>query len=224
MIELSSPADQVVLELFKGVCAILANGVAGDVAEFGTMTGLTARALALSVNYIGKLGGGDAALQLHLFDSFEGLPEPEEADSQSPMVLAGGWGKGTHVGLTAEQLMAECASQLDPSRIRIFEGWFSNTIPLIPAGTSYALIHVDSDLYSSARDVLFGLFERGMVAEGAMIFFDDWNCNHASPRFGERRAWRECVEEFGVEYSDRGDYGLVSHKMIIHGYRGLRLA
>lgn len=219
MAQLDNPADMVAPELFKGVCAIEANGVEGDVAEFGTMTGATARALAMAVNFIGRQG--DTGRQLHLFDSFEGLPEPGEEDKPSPLVQAGGWGRGTHVGLSAEELRTQCAAELDPDRIRIFEGWFSDTIPTIPEGTSYALIHVDSDLYSSAKDVLFGLFERGMVAEGAMIFFDDWNCNCASPNFGERRAWRECVEAFAIEYSDIGDYGLVSHKMIIHGYRGL---
>ena len=123
--------------------------------------------------------------------------------------------------MTAKELLARCTEKLDPRRIRVFEGWFKDTIPTVPPGTSYALIHIDSDLYSSAKDVLDGLFSRGMVAEGAMIYFDDWNCNRCSPRFGERRAWRECVEEFGVEYSDLGDYGLVSHKLIVRGYRGL---
>ena len=221
MVNFVSPSFRVTPELFKGVCAIHANGVEGDVAEFGTMTGTTAHTLALALKFVSTQSPDAPSRQLHLFDSFKGLPQPEEADSQSPLVISGEWGKGTHVGLSSEELLARCVTELDADRIRIFEGWFSDTIPTVPVGTSYAMIHIDSDLYSSARDVLFGLFDHRMVADGAVIFFDDWNCNKASPRFGERRAWRECVEEFAVEYSDLGDYGLVSHKLVVHGYRGL---
>ena len=216
-----SAAERVMIELIRGVCAIHANWVEGDVAEFGTMTGATARTLAEALGVVRGKEKWASPRQLHLFDSFEGLPEPDAVDGNSPAVVSGSWGKGTHVGLNAKELFERCAAKLAPRRIKVFEGWFKDTIPTVPQGTTYALVHIDSDLYSSAKDVLDGLFSRGMVAEGAMIYFDDWNCNRCSPRYGERRAWRECVEEFGVEYTDMGDYGLVSHKLIVHGYRGL---
>jgi hypothetical protein len=46
-------------------------------------------------------------------------------------------------------------------------------------------------------DALVPPFGRGMISEGAVILFDDWNCNRANPAFGERRAWREYPGGFG---------------------------
>jgi hypothetical protein len=31
--------------------------------------------------------------------------------------------------------------------------------------------------------------------DGCVILFDDWNCNRASPNYGERRAFREFMQE-----------------------------
>lgn len=86
----------------------------------------------------------------------------------------------------------------------------------------YALVHIDSDLYESARDVLNYLFGHRMIAEGALLFFDNWNCNRGSPEFGERRAWSECVVKYRVRYSDEGAYGVFSHRFLIHSYKQRR--
>jgi hypothetical protein len=58
-----------------------------------------------------------------------------------------------------------------------------------------------------------------MVSPGAVIHFDDWDCNRADPGLGERRAWSEAVSKFGIEYSDCGQYGWGSRKVIVHSYR-----
>jgi hypothetical protein len=78
------------------------------------------------------------------------------------------------------------------------------------------MVHLDCDLYSSTVEVLDHLFTRGHVAEGAVLFFDDWNCNRSSPQFGQRRAWRETCEKHRVEYSDGGDYAVLGHKFLVH--------
>jgi hypothetical protein len=104
-----------------------------------------------------------------------------------------------------------------PDRVRVFEGWFRDTLPTTP-DLPYGLIHIDSDLYVSAMDVLDFLFSHRRVAEGALIFFDDWNCNRGSLEFGERKAWREIVDKYNVVYSDEGAYALFSHKFIVHSY------
>ena len=79
------------------------------------------------------------------------------------------------------------------------------------------MVHLDCDLYSSTSEVLEQLFSRKLLAEGSVVCFDDWNCNRSSPRFGQRRAWREAVEKYGVGYSDCGDYAVLGHKFIVHG-------
>ena len=58
-----------------------------------------------------------------------------------------------------------------------------------------------------------------MISEGAAIFFDDWDTNRSSPQFGQRRAWKELVARYRIDYSDHGEYGLGAHKFIVHSYR-----
>lgn len=196
---------------------ICSAGVTGDVAEFGTMTGKTAVDLARA------LAAFDDSRTLLLFDSFEGLPAAEaSADVEAPHVQAGTWSAGTCRGVTSRQLLRMCRRYLAESRIRIREGWFSETLPALEPQTRLALLHVDSDLYQSARDVLEHCFGGGVISPGAAVHFDDWDCNRADPRFGERRAWAEAVDRFAVEFSDCGQYGWGGRKFLVHAYRGVQ--
>jgi O-methyltransferase len=69
-------------------------------------------------------------------------------------------------------------------------------------------------------DALVPLFERNQISEGAIILFDDWNCNHASNKFGERKAWYSDLRtRFFIQFSDEGSYGVAGHKFIIHNYK-----
>jgi hypothetical protein len=212
--------------LSEGVAACYGFDVEGHIAEFGTMTGATARGLARAIASCDAHMAhavavyGQARRELHLFDSFEGLPATDNpVDAESPHVQDGVWAAGTCRGLTPAELRAEVQAFLPEDRVRIFPGWFADTVPALPAATRYALIHVDGDLYVSARDVLAGLFGRGLVQPGAYVFFDDWSCNRADPARGERRAWAECVERFGIEASDQGRYGIFARCFTVHGYR-----
>ena len=78
------------------------------------------------------------------------------------------------------------------------------------------MLHLDCDLYSSTYEVLDYLLAHGHVADGALLFFDDWNCNRASPRFGQRKAWAEIVNKYALEHSDAGEYAMLGHKFFVH--------
>lgn len=209
---------EVYRKLEGGVEYVCRNAVEGEIAEFGTMTGLSASVLARALGAEQSHRGGERFL--HLFDSFEGLPvATAEPDRNAPLVQAGIWAAGTCRGVSPDELRAMCARFLPPSRIAIHPGWFSASLPAVPDRTRFALIHVDCDLYQSTLDVLVHVFSRGMVSEGAALFFDDWNCNRASRVLGEQRAWAEVVERFRIEYSDSGEYGITGRKFLVHAYR-----
>jgi hypothetical protein len=192
-------------------------GVEGDIAEFGTMTGLTAVEMARTIAAYKQPRWVERTL--HLFDSFEGLPESQAtADVESPHVKTGAWSAGTCRGLTADELLARCAKHLPQDRIAVHAGWFKDTMAQLPRETKLGLLHIDSDLYQSAWDVLHHAFSERLIAEGAIILFDDYDCNRASPLYGERRAWEEIVKTFRVEYSDGGAYGSVARKFLVHSY------
>ncbi len=98
---LSNPTSpEVYNRLSEGVYYVFGMGVEGDIAEFGTMSGRTAVALAASLNYCNNtlsdsdlLHGFKEPRKLWLFDSFEGLPQARtNVDQSSPHVASGIWG------------------------------------------------------------------------------------------------------------------------------------
>jgi hypothetical protein len=99
------------------------------------------------------------------------------------------------------------------------EGWFKDTVTTLPSTQRFAFIHFDGDLYQSTIDAIGHLFAEGLISNGAMICFDDWNCNQASPGHGERRAWRELTAQYGVTHSEWRSYSSMGKAFFIHDYR-----
>lgn len=206
--------------VYRSIEYAIGAGVDGDIAEFGTMSGDTAAALAKGLADYGRLYGyadvanGFPTRALHLFDSFEGLPESDsEADRTAPHVAAGLWAAGTCRGISPQQLNARYVGE---DRVRVHVGWFRDTLPLLARDTKFAVVHIDCDLYQSAYEVLDHLVGNRMLSDGAMLLFDDWNCNRASPAHGERKAFAEIQRKYGLHVSDVGHYGFAAKRMIVH--------
>ncbi|MEI9991453.1 MAG: TylF/MycF/NovP-related O-methyltransferase [Rhizomicrobium sp.] len=192
--------------------------VEGDIAEFGTMSGSTAQALATAM-LAAERWVGPSFKRLHLFDSFEGFPEINaQVDMSSPHVQKGVWARGTCKFLSFEELKRVVERVLPARRVEMHEGWFADTVNVLPNNTRFSLIHFDGDLYQSMIDALDPCFAKGFVSEGAMICFDDWNCNRASNKYGERRAWEELVSKYKIQFSMSGDYSWGCTKVIVHAY------
>src|SRR5579864_2775032 len=103
----------------------------GDYAQFGVWRGRTARIIAALTS---------KGRKLHLFDSFEGLPEDWIASK-----------KAGHFSLSPDQIPT-----FDPKVAVIHKGWFKDTVPPFVADMKepLAFLHMDADLYSSTVDVL----------------------------------------------------------------------
>ena len=196
--------------------------VVGDIAEFGTMGGFTARTIATAMVFDPRRQPTAPLRRLRLFDSFEGLPEiTSDVDKMSPHVLSGSWSKGGCKVLAASELRAQVGGVLSAKRFEIHEGWFADTVKALPPETRFAMIHFDGDLYQSTIDALEPCFARGFISPGAVFLFDDWNCNHADPAYGERRAWGELVDRFQIKATHCGDYSELGTKFIVHSYDGV---
>lgn len=124
------------------------------VLEFGVFKGDTVRQLR---NLF------DKHFQVFGFDSFKGLPED--------WVFRGGKQR-----IKAKIMATNIIPKIDG--VKIFPGWFIDTIPqYIKVGAApIALIHIDCDLYSSTKEVLFGLND--FIKSGTIIVFDEWIYNH----------------------------------------------
>lgn len=165
----------------------------GDIAEFGTCTGVTAKIIAERMNDWGY------STHLHLFDSFEGLPEIDsEVDLTSYEVkdfkhwASGGMAPPSY---TVEGIRNTISKIIPPNHLFIHKGFFSETFNEDTLPNKLSIIHIDCDLYQSALEVLTRVFEYGLIQDGTMILFDDYNCNRAHPNYGERLAFREVLEK-----------------------------
>src|ERR1700730_4539949 len=108
------PANEIAKTLTLCVQYINSSHVNGDIAEFGTMGGFSARTLAMAMVFdlqrqpLGRSASGENPFRkLRLFDSFEGLPEiTSPIDQMSPHVVSGAWAKGGCKVLGAPELRA----------------------------------------------------------------------------------------------------------------------
>jgi hypothetical protein len=152
--------------------ALFETQVSGHYLEFGVFSGGTIRYLARRRPNV----------TFHGFDSFEGLPE-----------AWGGFSLGNRAFSRKGQL-----PRVPPS-VRLYKGWFSETIPTWSHTTSgpVAFIHIDCDLYSSTVAILGGLSDR--LQPGTVILFDEY-FNYAGWRNHEFKAWQEFVASRGVKY------------------------
>ena len=62
---------------------------------------------------------------------------------------------------------------LVPSNCRLTPGWFRDTIPefLRQRDDAIAFVNIDCDIYSSTREVLFGLGDQ--LSPGTVLYFDE---------------------------------------------------
>ncbi|GAA0572007.1 hypothetical protein GCM10010172_65670 [Paractinoplanes ferrugineus] len=155
--------------------------VPGAVVELGCNAGLTSVWLAQIIQDL------DPARELHLFDSFEGLPAPGELDTYLD--------KGDCSAARSE-VEANFATWKLPQP-RIHPGWFDRTLPeSCPPQIAFA--YLDGDFYDSIMTSLENVYPR--LAPGGVILVDDYCDLDANPR-----AWnglpgvkKACDTYFGV--------------------------
>lgn len=177
----------------RAIKLIKMNRIYGDIAEFGTFRDFTARIIAMLMRSEGY------PAHLHLFDSFEGLPPiTSNVDYACDEVAVDGvWYDGAMaVAPQTPQLIRNVLhTVMNPSYLHIHEGYFEQTLSRNLFSRKLALVHIDCDLYQSAKFVLSYLLKNDLVEDGAVLLFDDYNCCRANPKFGERRALAEVLQE-----------------------------
>jgi hypothetical protein len=150
------------------------NGVNGDFVECGVFAGSQCAAMAYACQK------HDDNRKIHLFDSFEGVPEAGPNDDPR---LSG----------VSKCSLEQCYDymtkvwEIESERLIFHPGWFADTIPLAVKKnsiTEIAILRIDGDLYESTKTVLKGLFP--LVVGGGYCIIDDYAL----------RGCRMAVEEF----------------------------
>jgi hypothetical protein len=165
---------------------VTAHQVPGDIVECGVWRGGSMQAAALTL-----LEGGSTERELHLFDTFEGMPPPSEVDRRTG-------------GRSAEELLAAsdrdskiwAVATLDDvrtamdeigypaERIHYHRGMVEETIPG-DAPERISVLRLDTDWYESTRHELEHLYDR--LSPGGVLIIDD---------YGGWEGSRKATEEF----------------------------
>ena len=169
------------MNIFHFVMQSLVFEVPGDVVEVGCYSGQVAILLQKLLQQYAP------ERQLHVYDSFEGLPDKSVEDGATPF-------KKGFLTTTEAALRENFRRYALPEPV-VHKGWFEDTLPEgLPDKISFA--HLDGDFYSSIKVSLKHVYPR--LSEKAVCVIDD----HCDPR-ADPRSWnhlpgvkRACDEFF----------------------------
>jgi O-methyltransferase len=178
--------------LVVAVRYIVDRAIPGDIVECGVWRGGSMQAIA---RLLAARGVTDR--ELHLFDTFEGMPPPTEDDVRRggppAAQLLATRPKTANVWAIAdlEDVKAGMA-QVDypPERIHYHPGLVEDTIPA-GAPEQIALLRLDTDWYASTKHELDHLYDR--VPSGGVVIIDDYDYWD-----GSRKAVDEFIAQTGA--------------------------
>jgi O-methyltransferase len=185
---------------------MLNQNVPGVFVECGVWKGGSSAIMALAIKNAGH------ERHLHLFDSFEGLPEPTEIDGEfATTTYSGGRSGGKLAPIN------QCSAELDGVRHLILDkikmpptlahfhvGWFQNTVPADARKLGpIALLRLDGDWYDSTKICLEHLYP--LLSPGGIVIMDDYY------------AWEGCLKATD-EY--RNKHNIISPIQRIDGDAG----
>ena len=164
----------------------LARELPGDTAECGAYAGASSYFICRAMRDAGKTH--------HVFDSFEGLPEPSEHDGRH-------W-KARDLALD-ESVLRRNLEEFD--FVRVHKGWIPDTFPAV-AERTFCFVHVDVDLYAPTREALAFFYQR--LVPGGVLLLDDYGFRTCP---GVRRATDEfvCDKEEALVHVPTGQAFLV---------------
>lgn len=202
--EFTMTSSERVHELVNAVRYVVDRGIQGDFVECGVWRGGSSMAMALTLLEFGRENR-----DLYLYDTFEGMSAPTDADVSFD-------GNPAEKKFKDRQLSVEssdwCRSPIDEveanlattrypaSRLHLIKGKVEDTLPReMPAGP-IAILRLDTDWYESTRHELLHLYPR--LVQGGVLIIDDYG--HWA---GARRAVDEYFEAHGLTlFLGRIDY------------------
>jgi O-methyltransferase len=177
------------------------NSIDGDYAEFGCYGGMTFRIAWSACHNVGY------GAHLWGFDSFEGLPDSEDARDHH-VRWTPGW-----LATPLEEFHEICAlGSIPRDRYTAVPGYYSVSLrpdAQGPRPEKISFAYIDCDLYSSTLEVLTFLETR--LRPGSVLGFDDWFCYSPSRPSGERLAALEHFADSAwalVPFVQYGWYGM----------------
>lgn len=186
--------------LFLATRYVIDADITGAFVECGVWRGGSMMMVALTL-----LHAGVSDRDLYLFDTFEGMPKPDEAkdvDLKGRRAIEewrqrSGREHGSEWALASlEQVRANLAATGYPAdRIHMIKGMVEETIPS-KAPDRIALLRLDTDWYSSTRHELECLYP--LLSQDGVLIIDD---------YGHYKGARQATDEY---FANRGHKGLLN--------------
>lgn len=162
------------LATIHSVRHVVRSGIAGSIVECGVWKGGGMMAAALTL-----IDEGDTSRDIFLFDTFEGMTPPTDADRSGNNVLASTLlsripkGTGTWCYAGIEEVRANTASTGYPAdKLHFVKGPVEQTLPTESPMGPIAVLRLDTDWYESTRHELVHLFP--LLADGGILMIDDY--------------------------------------------------
>ncbi len=138
---------------------------------------------------------------IHLFDSFEGLPDAKDIDGEAAIE----WQKDTNGSWYFDNCTAdinfaeECMKRSKSNNYTLHKGWFNETLPeYAKLKPTISVLRLDGDWYDSTMECLNNLFP--YVHEGGLIIIDDYlfwdGCTKAVHDYLSRNGLREKIRTY----------------------------
>lgn len=166
--------------------SIVKEDVPGDLIETGVWrggAGIFMRAV------LKTLGISDR--KVWLADSFRGLPPPDPG--ANPADAGDRHFKNAFLAVPRAEVERRFSSYgLLDDQVRFLEGWFSDTLPKLPAKV-LALVRLDGDMYGSTMCALENLYPR--LASGGFLIVDDFHLSGCREAVGDFRRVNAISEE-----------------------------
>jgi O-methyltransferase len=181
--------------LIQAVRYVTRHRIPGDVVECGVWRGGSMQAVARTL-----LAAGDTTRDLHLFDTYEGMPPPSDRDLRrsdersAEELLAEESREDSKVWAVATlDDVKDGFSRLDypAERVHFVKGKVEDTIPG-HAPEQISILRLDTDWYESTRHELEHLYPR--LSPGGVLLLDD---------YGYWEGAREAVDEFLEQSGER---------------------
>lgn len=176
--------------LFNAVAYLSAAKVPGDIAECGVWRGGSSMICALTL-----LSDGDSSRTIHLFDTYEGMPDSTDKDVFLDGVTT--IPKGALAASLEEVRENLYSTKYPKEKLAFIKGMVEQTLPA-HAPEKLALLRLDTDFHDSTYHAMVHLYPR--LSPGGVLVLDD---------FGSMQGARDAV----LNYFKENDIHVLIHRI-----------
>ncbi len=211
------------ITLYQQVAHCEKIGLQGAFVECGVWKGGGVGMMALA-----NLKHGKARRDIHLFDAFDDICEPDRAVDgagaarEASLFSPGGQAQGRlqplkgfydhrggHGTVEGNRDLLERQLGYDPARLHFHKGWFQDTLPTdAKAVGPIALLRLDGDWHASTMVCLEHLYD--LVVPGGFVVIDDYGCYEGCKKAVDEFRSRRKIDNFLNHIDETGRYWIKS--------------